>query len=195
MSEQPTAAATPSAGTVSQDGEFRWNGSEWVPIRGAQATGSTRLMQFAFAAFFVLLPLLSVGGTFASFGRTRELVIRQLQQQGVGPAAAQSEVSTLIAVSIGFSLLLAAIYIAAAVCSLAGWNWAFWFALVLLGLTAIFSILGLVTLIFNSSQSAAPIALAWLTEVVQLVGLGLFVWGLVTAIRVGPWARRRPGAL
>src|SRR5207253_7254575 len=58
LSQNPSAAV----GQVSADGQFRWDGQQWVPIpRGArEPTPWTRPMQLASAGFFAAQVLLSI---------------------------------------------------------------------------------------------------------------------------------------
>ena len=78
LSQNPAA---PMAGQVSADGQFRWDGSQWVPIpRGTrEPTPWTRPMQMAVAAYFVLTTMFSVLSTLIFINHDSLLKVMQAQ--------------------------------------------------------------------------------------------------------------------
>ena len=193
MSQQ---VSTTAVGQVSADGQFRWDGQQWVPIpRGErEPTPWTRPMQLGVAAFFVVQALFSL--LTAALFINHDTVLRVMQAQGTSVPAG-TDVNTLVNISIvtawiGVSVI-AVLELVAALGSVLGWRWMFWAALVLLGLGAI----GAATNLGSLSRPQTSMVPTWgvaVSEVLSLVALGLFIWMLVGVIRYGPWAMKRPGS-
>jgi uncharacterized membrane protein len=102
----------------------------------------------------------------------------------------------VVNITIGFAIALAIgiaiVELVGAVGSYLGWRWVFWPVLVIFGLTAIGALLGLFSF---ARASSSPIGAGGLviSELLDLLGLAMFVWLLVGLIRYGPWAMKRPG--
>src|SRR5947208_13398383 len=79
LSQNPAA---PMAGQVSADGQFRWDGQQWVPIpRGSrEPTPWTRPMQLDAAAFFTVQALYSV--VVSVIFINRDSMLRVMRAQG-----------------------------------------------------------------------------------------------------------------
>lgn len=192
MSQNPSAAV----GQVSADGQFRWDGQQWVPIpRGErEATPWTRPMQLSVAGFFVVETLFSIL-TSALF-INHDSMLRVLQAQGTSIPAG-TDINTIINVSIVFAWVavgvIGVIELAAALGSYLGWRWMFWVVLVVLALGAIGAVTNIGTFARPQSSPVPTWGVA-ISEVLSVVSLGLFIWLLIGAIKFGPWAMKKPGA-
>ncbi|HSS60242.1 MAG TPA: hypothetical protein VLK30_02155 [Candidatus Limnocylindrales bacterium] len=192
MSENPSAAV----GQVSADGQFRWDGVQWVPIpRGVrEPTPWTRPMQLAVAAFFALEAAFSVV-TSALF-INHDSMLRVMQAQGTSIPQG-TDINTVINISIFFAwavvIVIALLELFGALGSYLGWRWIFWVALVLLGLGAIGAVTNLGTFA-HPDTSPVPTWGVAVSELFSIASLGLFVWMLIGVIRFGPWAMKKPGA-
>jgi hypothetical protein len=187
--------ASQSAGQISADGQFRWDGQQWVPLgaNSRQPTPWTRPMQLAAAGVLAVSAVVGVITTLIFYNH--DSVLRALQAQGttIPPG---TTVDTVVNITIGFAIALAIgiaiIELVGAVGSYLGWRWVFWPVLVIFGLTAIGALLGLFSF---TRASASPIGVGGLilSELLDLLGAAVFVWMLVGLIRYGPWAMKRPG--
>jgi hypothetical protein len=184
-----------AVGQVSADGQFRWDGVQWVPIpRGTrEPTPWTRPMQLATATFFVAEALFSV--LISVLYINHDNMVRVLQAQGTSIPQG-TDINTVIGISIFFAfavvIFIAVLELVAALGSYLGWRWMFWAALVLLG----FGGIGTVTNLGSFSHpdtSPVPIWGAFVNELFSIVSLAMFVWLLVGVIKFGPWAMKRPG--
>jgi hypothetical protein len=191
LSETPSAAV----GQVSADGQFRWDGMQWVPIpRGErEPTPWTRPMQLAVAGFFVLETAFSIL-TSALF-INHDSMLRVMQSRGTSlPAGTDSE--TIINVSIVFAWVVVAVIgvieLVTALGSYLRWRWMFWVALVLLAIGAIGAVTNLSTFA-NPQSSPVPVWGVAISELLSIASLALFIWLLIGAIRYGPWAMKKPG--
>jgi hypothetical protein len=192
LSLNPSAAV----GQVSADGQFRWDGQQWVPIpRGErEPTAWTRPMQLAVAGFFVIETLFSIL-TSALF-INHDSMLRVLQSQGTSIPAG-TDINTIINISIVFAwvavALIGVIELVAALGSYLGWRWMFWVVLVVLALGAIGAFTNIGTFARPQSSPVPTWGVA-ISEVLSVVSLGLFIWLLIGAIKFGPWAMKKPGA-
>jgi hypothetical protein len=191
VSQNPTA----QTGQVSADGQFRWDGTQWVPIpRGErEATPWTRPMQLAAAGLFAVEAVLSV--VFALLYIHHDTVVKVLKAQGtqIPQGTTIDDVANIsLGVAIGVVVFVAVLGLVAAVGSYLGWRWMFWAALVLFGLGSI----GALTNLAAFSKPDASYYPVWVTavnEVLSLAALAMFVWMLIGVIRFGPWAMKKPG--
>jgi hypothetical protein len=191
----PVPGAQAPAGQISADGQFRWDGQQWVPLPQSyrEPTPWTRPMQLASAG---LLALSALSGIVLSIAfLNHDSVLRALQANGtqVPPG---TDINTLVNVTIGIAWAAVAAFgllqLVAAVGSYLGWRWVFWAALVLFALSGLSAITNLGALT-NANRSTSPIgALVW-NELVALASLAMFIWMLIGAIKFGPWAMKRPG--
>ena len=191
----PVPGAQAPVGQISADGQFRWDGQQWVPLPQSyrEPTPWTRPMQLASAGLLALSALSGIVLTIAFLNH--DSVLRALQANGtqVPPG---TDINTLVNVTIGITWAAVAAFgllqLVAAVGSYLGWRWMFWGALVLLALSGLSAITNLAALA-NAGRSTAPFgALLW-NEVVALASLAMFIWMLIGAIKFGPWAMKRPG--
>lgn len=185
-----------TAGQVSTDGQFRWDGQQWVPIpRGERApTPWTRPMQLAVAGFFVVEVLFSI--VTAAIFINHDSMLRVMRAQGTSIPPG-TDVNAVVTVSIVLAwvvtLVFGAIELGAAVGSYLRWRWMFWVALVLLGFAAIGAATNLGSLAHPQTSPVPTWGIAT-SEALSIAALGLFVWMLIGAIRFGPWAMKKPGA-
>ena len=192
MSQDP---ASQSVGQISADGQFRWDGQQWIPLPAnyREPTPWTRPMQLISAALFALSAVISVISTFIYVNHDSMLSAIKAQGTQVPPGTdIDTIVNFSIAVAYGVVIFFAVLELVAAVGSYLGWRWIFWAALVLFGLSGISAFTNLASLA-NPNRSAVPIAGVVVSEVFALLGLAMFVWMLIAVIRYGPWAMKRPG--
>jgi hypothetical protein len=184
-----------SAGQISADGQFRWDGQQWVPLAAnfRQPTPWTRPMQLAAAGLLAVSALVGVITTLVFYNH--DSVVRALHAQGTAIPAGTTE-DTVVNITIGFAIALAIciaiVELVGAVGSYLGWRWVFWPVLVIFGLTAIGALFGLVGF---ARANSSPIGIGGLvlSELLDLLGAAMFVWLLIGLIRSGPWAMKRPG--
>jgi hypothetical protein len=191
LSQNPSTAV----GQVSADGQFRWDGIQWVPIpRGVrEPTSWTRPLQMAAAALFVAEALFSV--IVSLIYVNAETMRRVLEAQGTSIPQG-TDVETVINITVVTTLavvvVIALCEIVAAIGSYLGWRWMFWVALVLFGLGSIGAATNIGSLI-KPESSPIPVWGLALNEIFSLASLALFVWMLVAVVKFGPWAMKRPG--
>jgi len=187
--------ASQSAGQISADGQFRWDGQQWVPLGAGHRvpTPWTRPMQLAAAGVLALSAIVGVITTLVFYNH--DAVVRALHAQGTAFPAGTTE-DTVVNITIGFAIAfaigVAIIELVGAVGSYLGWRWVFWPVLVIFGLTAIGALIGLVSF---ARVNASPMGVGGLvlSELLDLVGAAAFVWMLVGLVKYGPWAMKRPG--
>lgn len=192
MSQTPAAAV----GQVSADGQFRWDGAQWVPIPKGQRepTPWTRPIQLGAAALFVVEAVYSVVTSLVFVNHDSMLKALQAQNtQFPSGTDVDTVVNVAIAFAIGVVVVIAICELVAAAGSYLGWRWMFWVALVLFGLGGLGAFTNLGTFA-RPSTSPIPIGAVAVSELLSVVSLGLFVWMLVGVIKYGPWAMKKPGA-
>jgi len=187
--------ASQSAGQISADGQFRWDGQQWVPLGAGHRvpTPWTRPMQLAAAGVLAVSAVVGVISALVFYNH--DAVVRALHAQGT-PIPAGTTEDTLVNITIGFAIAFAIgvgiIELVAAIGSYLAWRWVFWPVLVICGLTAIGALLGLFAF-GRADASPAGITGLVIAELIDLAGAAIFVWMLVGLIRYGPWAMKRPG--
>jgi len=190
LSQNPSAAV----GQVSADGQFRWDGQQWVPIpRGArEPTPWTRPMQLASAGFFAAQVLLSI--FTAALYINHDSMLKVIQAQGNLPQGTDPETVVSFAIFIGWAtvVVVSILGLVAALGSYLGWRWMFWVVLVLCGLNGIGAITNLSYFVKPEASPMPTWAIA-VDEVFAIAGVALFVWLLIGVIRFGPWAMKKPG--
>jgi len=191
----PVPGSQAPAGQISADGQFRWDGQQWVPLPQSyrEPTPWTRPMQLASAGVQAVSAISGVVLTIAFVNH--DSVLRALQAQGT-QVPAGTDMNTLInisigvtwAVVIGFGLVQAL----AAIGSFLGWRWMFWGALVLFALGGLGAIINIASLASADRSTLPAGALIW-NELVALANLAMFIWMLIGVVRYGPWAMKKPG--
>jgi hypothetical protein len=192
MSQDPAAQ---SVGQISADGQFRWDGQQWLPLAAnyREPTPWTRPMQLISAALFALSAVTSIVTT--AIFVNHDTMVRALKAQGVqipSTTTLDDVANISLAITWGVVIFFTVCEVVAAIGSYFGWRWVFWAALVLFGLSGISAFTNLTTL-FNASKSPVPVAGLVAGEIFSVLGLAMFVWMLIAVIRYGPWAMKRPG--
>ena len=191
LSESPTTAV----GQVSKDGQFRWDGTQWVPIASGERepTSWTRPMRLAVAGLFVVEAISGI--VFNALFLTHENVLNAIHAQGTSIPSG-TDINTLVDVAIAtawtIAIVIALVELTAAVGSYLGWRWIFWVAFVVLALDALQAVTNLGS-VSHPSTSPQPGWVIATNEVIGLVALGLFIWMVVGLIKFGPWAMKKPG--
>ncbi|HEV2141649.1 MAG TPA: hypothetical protein VGT01_10670 [Candidatus Dormibacteraeota bacterium] len=195
MSESPSAVI----GQVSADGQFRWDGIQWVPIPRTERepTPWTRPMQLAAAGLLTVEAIVSVGVIAIYYNH--DAVKKTLDAAGTQIPQGVTEdqmIGFTIAGAVGFAVVLGLIELFGALGALLRWRWIFWYVLVLMALGCLASIFGLAGLFRPSSLASSPVPIAGsiAEEVVAVAAIPMFVWMLIGVVRFGPWAMKRPGA-
>ncbi len=187
--------STQAAGQVSADGQFRWDGQQWVPLPAnyREPTSWTRPMQLITAALFAISAISGVVITIAFVNH--DSVLRTLHAQGTQIPVSTSidtVVNITIGVTYGVAIFFSLLYLVAALGSYLGWRWMFWAALVLYGLSGI-TVFTNIGSFANPDRSPIPVTGVIISELFAVLGLAMFVWMLIAAIRYGPWAMKKPG--
>jgi len=186
---------TQAAGQISADGQFRWDGQQWAPLPAnyREPTPWTRPMQLITAALFAISAISGVVITIAFVNH--DSVLRAIHAQGTQIPTTTS-VDTIANITIGVTyavaIFFALVYLVAALGSYLGWRWMFWAALVLYGLSGI-TVFTNIGSFANPDRSPIPVTGLIISELFAVLGLAMFVWMLIAAIRYGPWAMRKPG--
>jgi hypothetical protein len=184
------------AGQLSADGQFRWDGAQWVPVspHEREPTPWTRPMQLAAAGLLVVEAIRTVASALVS--SNHDTVLRTLQQAGTQVPQGMTEdqlVNVTIAAIIGFAVFLAVVELVGAVFAFAGWRWAFWVVFVLMCFGALEGILNLGSL-RSSNGDQTQVTLAVIQEVLCIGAIAILAWMIAGLVRYGPWAMKRPGA-
>ncbi|OLC15842.1 MAG: hypothetical protein E6I23_11245 [Chloroflexi bacterium] len=186
---------TQAAGQISADGQFRWDGQQWVPLASnyREPTPWTRPMQLITAALFAISAISGVVTTIAFVNH--DSVLRAIHAQGT-QVPAGTDIDTVVNVTIGITygvaIFFSLLYLVAALGSYLGWRWMFWAALVLYGLSGI-TVFTNIGSFANPDRSPIPVTGLIVSELFAVLGLAMFVWMLIAAIRYGPWAMKKPG--
>jgi hypothetical protein len=189
------STSNPQAGQISPDGQFRWDGQQWVPLAAGyrEPTSWTRPLRMTVAAYLVVSIIYSIAG--AALYLNAASVERAIRASGSSVPSDQLQQAVQISVVVGwvFVLVLTAVSIVLAVGSYLGWRWAFWVALVWLAFNSV-GVVSNAGSLANASSQPQPAAVIAGSLLLSLVALALFIWMLVAAIRYGPWAMRKPGS-
>jgi len=186
---------TQAAGQISADGQFRWDGQQWVPLASnyREPTPWTRPMQLITAALFAISAISGVVTTIAFVNH--DSVLRAIHAQGT-QVPAGTDIDTVVNVTIGITygvaIFFSLLYLVAALGSYLGWRWMFWAALVLYGLSGI-TVFTNIGSFANPDRSPIPVTGLIVSELFAVLGLAMFVWMLIATIRYGPWAMKKPG--
>src|SRR6266567_7616494 len=166
-------APSQSAGQVSADGQFRWDGQQWVPLAAGyrEPTPWTRPMQLISTGLFVISAISGIVITIAFVNH--DSVLRAIHAQGT-QIPARTDIDTVVNITIGITygiaILFAVLWLVAAVGSYLGWRWMFWAALVLFGLGGL-SALGDIGTLMKPSTSPVPIGAVVVSELLALASL------------------------
>ncbi len=187
--------STQAAGQISADGQFRWDGQQWVPLPAnyREPTSWTRPMQLITAALFAISAISGVLITIAFVNH--DSVLRAIHAQGTQipvSTSVDTVVNITIGVTYGVAIFFSLLYLVAALGSYLGWRWMFWAALVLYGLSGI-TVFTNIGSFANPDRSPIPVAGLIISELFAVLGLAMFVWMLVAVIKFGPWAMKKAG--
>jgi hypothetical protein len=196
MGEMGSTSPAPSMGQISADGQFRWDGAQWVPLAAGhrEPTGWTRPMQLLSAAIFLVSAVANVAFTIIFVNR--DAMLNAIKAQGT-QVPSGSDIDTVVNVAIGVTygivIFISLLSVVAAIGSYLGWRWMFWVALVLFGLSGIgtFTNLGM---LFNPSTSPLPLLALGVNELFSVLSLAVCIWMIIAAVRYGPWAMKKPGS-
>jgi len=187
--------ASQSAGQISADGQFRWDGQQWLPLAAGhrEPTQWTRPLQLAAAG---ILALSALSGVFMSFAFVNhDSMLRAVHAQGTQiPAGTDIDtiVNAAIALTYGVAIFWAVLNLVGALGSFLRWRWMFWGAFVLLCLGTIGTLINLRSFA-NADMSPIPVGGLIVGELIGVLGAAVFVWMLVGLVKYGPWAMKRPG--
>jgi len=190
-----STSPAPSTGQISADGQFRWDGTQWVPLAAGhrEPTSWTRPMQLLAAAVFLVSAIANVAFTLIFVNH--DAMVNAINAQGT-KIPAGSDIDTVVNVAIGFTygvvIFISLLSVVAAIGSYLGWRWMFWVALVLFGLSGIGTFTNLGSL-FKPSTSPLPVVALGLNELFSVASLALCIWMIIAAVRYGPWAMKKPG--
>lgn len=188
------STSSPQAGQISPDGQFRWDGQQWVPLAAGyrEPTSWTRPLRMAVTAYLVVSVVYSL--VAAVLFLNSATVERAIRASGSSVPSDQLQQAVTISVAVGwvFVLVLSAVSVVLAIGSYLGWRWAFWVTLVWLGFNSV-GVLTNLNALFSPRVQTQPAAVTAGSLLLSLVALALFIWMLVAAVRFGPWAMRKPG--
>ena len=191
----PVPPSQAPAGQISADGQFRWDGQQWVPLERnyRERTPWTRPMQLSSAALFGISVISSIITTLIFVNHDTMVKALRAQQVSLPSGTTIDDLANIsVAFTYGVVVFFAVLEIVAAIGSYLGWRWMFWAALVLFGLSGISAFTNLAAL-GNPNRSAVPIGGLIASELFSLLSLAMFIWMLIGAIKFGPWAMKRPG--
>jgi hypothetical protein len=186
----------PAVGEVSADGQFRWDGTQWVPIpRGErEPTSWTRPMQLASAALLATVAVITVASTVIFYTHDAVKATLEAAHTQIPQGATEDQVITYTIVgAVGFAVFVGLVELFGALSALLGWRWAFWYVLVLMGFGSLSALFGLVALSQSSASSPIPKGVQVVNELLAIGAVAIFVWMILGVARYGPWAMKRPG--
>lgn len=186
---------TTYAGQISADGQFQWDGAQWVPLaRGTRLpTSWTRPMELAAAGLLAFEAVFTVVTTAAFINH--DAIIKILAQQGTQVPQGMTQdqfIGVMIGFFIGGAIVLAVFELLGAAGAYLGWRWGFWYVLVLLAFGALDALFNLGNLL-RPDMSEFPLATSVIQELLCIAAAGVFTWMLIGVFMYGPWAMKRPG--
>ncbi len=185
----------PQVGAISPDGQFQWDGQDWMPLARVrrEPTAWTPLLQRAAIIYFVVgtLELLITTALFTNSANIERVVRAQ------SPSFTNDQVQTAVSVGLVFTWLIViavtAVMVFLAFATMLRWRWAFWVVLAWFGLSSLGVATNTAALVGGAVQAQPRWSLA-LGLLIALAALGLLVWFIMAAARYGPWAMKKPGA-
>lgn len=203
--------------TLSADGRHRWNGTEWAAIAAGAAaqpgygsshasarvaTSWTRPMQYAVAGWYLVQAFWVASLPFwyiSTMTRFADEMNRRNQQlnPGIPNPPPDPMLNTQMTALFYFAIIVGlVIAVAAIVLAVTRRTWAFYAILVVLGLEAIWLVLGtLGSLAISVAVTAAgglsvgpPAWMVWVQLGLGIVSAALVAWMLVAMFQRGPWA-------
>src|SRR2546427_10778040 len=155
MSQDPAAQ---SVGQISADGQFGWDGQQWVavPATYREPAPWTRPTQLISAALFARSAVTSV--ITAAVFVNHDTMVRALRAQNIplqGGTTIDDVANFSLAITWAVVIFFTVCEVVAAIGSYLGWRWVFWAALVLYGLSGISAVTNLGTL-SNARSSPVP---------------------------------------
>jgi hypothetical protein len=189
------SATSPEAGQVSPDGQFRWDGQQWVPLAAnyREPTAWTRPLQLVTAAYLVIGLVYSVVTTALFLTASNMERVLRASNANLGGDQVSQAVNFSILAAWAVVIVLAVVSLLLAVGSFLGWRWVFWVALVWLALNSV-GVLSNLNALANSGTQVEPAGVVVGSLLLSVVALGLFIWFVVALVRFGPWAMKKPGA-
>jgi hypothetical protein len=188
------SAASPEVGQVSPDGQFRWDGQQWVPLATnyREPTAWTRPLQLVTAAYLVVGLVYSVVTTALFLTAANMERVLRASNASLGGDQVSQAVNFSILAAWAVVIVLSVVSLLLAVGSFLGWRWVFWVALVWLALNSV-GVLSNLNALANSGTQVEPAGVVAGSLLLSLVALGLFIWFVVALVRFGPWAMKKPG--
>jgi hypothetical protein len=209
--------------TLSADGRHRWNGTEWAAIAAGAAaqpghasshasarvaTSWTRPMQYAVAGWYLVQAFWVASLPFwyiSTMTRFADEMNRRNQQlnPGIPNPPPDPMLNTQMTALFYFAIIVGlVIAVAAIVLAVTRRTWAFYAILVVLGLEAIWLVLGtLGSLAISVAVTAAgglsvgpPAWMVWVQLGLGIVSAALVAWMLVAMFQRGPWAMTKGNA-
>jgi hypothetical protein len=200
--------------TLAHDGHSRWNGTAWVPVaappqmayfqpprRMRVATGWTKPLQYAVAAWYLLQAIYAIALPFVMGGPMTDYINQVMQQQVLSnpdvappPPDFLTTVATMMTVALWTGAVIGvAIAVVAIIGALKRWTWLFYVVLVLLGLQAVSFPFTLISAFSTTAVNpvALPVALTATSVTFGIPAIALFVWMLVAVVKRGPWGMKR----
>lgn len=186
---------SPQVGAISPDGQFQWDGQDWMPLARVrrEPTAWTPLLQGAAVVYFLVatFELLITTALFTNSPNVQKAIT------ALNPSIASERLQAAATLAVAFAWLTVVVLCAAmvflAAASLLRWRWAFWVVLAWFGLSSLGVATNSVALLGGLVQAQPRWSLA-VSLLISLAALGLFVWFIIAAARYGPWAMKKPGA-
>jgi len=162
-----------------------------------QATGWTRSMQVAVAAYLVVSVVLGLLTQLIFRDQFKVLAAAQVAKQfrASGRAFTDADLKQAVDLGLGFALVFGVIfgiiYVVLALLTVSKpRTWVFWVDFVLLAL-GVLGLISSVSALLNPSGATLPSGAAALSLVIGLVDLALVIWMLVGLVKYGPWAQEK----
>lgn len=200
--------------TLSHDGRSRWDGTAWIPVGAApppaqfqpqrkarEATGWTKPLQYAVAAWYLLQALYAITLPFVMTAPMTDYMNQVMQRQaqlnpGVAPPSADvmATITSVMTFALWAGALIGfAIAVVAITGALKRWTWVFYAVLILLGFQSASFPFTLVSAFSSSAISPVklPIEMTITSVAFGIPAVALFIWMLVAAMKRGPWGMTR----